>query len=410
MGPLPNWRKPAKPRAAMTDEMENKALLPGGLHDLLPPRAAQESSTIAGIMDVFGSFGYLQVKPPMVEFESTLAGNGENGGGSLAGQMFRLMDPVSQRMMAVRADITLQVARIAGTRLVEEPRPLRLSYAGQILRVRGNQMRPERQFAQVGVELIGPDDVNADIEVIILAAEALRAAGISEPTIDINSPALVTNVIASIDLDVPATTDLRASLDRKDSDATEDILRQHGVLFTDNAKALCAMIETVGPAEDVADILESIVLPAGAKDEVARLVEVVGRLRSALPNLSLTLDPVEYRGFEYQTGVSFTVFAEGVRGELARGGRYVTEAGESATGVSLYMDSILRALPEAEPDIRLYLPSGTTFSQGKALREDGWATVSGLQYVTDIESEARRLECSHYLVDDTPVAVSAPGN
>ena len=140
------------------------------------------------------------------------------------------------------------------------------------------------------------------------------------------------------------------------------------------------------------------------------LLDMPGRLRSALPDLSLTLDPVEYRGFEYQTGVSFTVFAEGVRGELARGGRYVTEAGESATGVSLYMDSILRALPEAEPDIRLYLPSGTTFSQGKALREDGWATVSGLQYVTDIEIEARRLECSHYLVDDTPVAVSDLGN
>ena len=136
-------------------------------------------------------------------------------------------------------------------------------------------MRPERQFAQVGVELIGPDDVNADIEVVILAAEALRAAGISEPTIDINSPALVTNVLAGIELDTQATADLRASLDRKDSDATEDILRQHGVLFTDSAKALCAMIETVGPAEDVADVLKSIDLPAGAKDEVARLAAVV---------------------------------------------------------------------------------------------------------------------------------------
>ena len=394
----------------MTDEIENKALLPAGLHDLLPPRAAQESSTIAGIMDVFESFGYLQIKPPMVEFESTLAGNGANGGGSLAGQMFRLMDPVSQRMMAVRADITLQVARIAGSRLVEEARPLRLSYAGQILRVRGNQMRPERQFAQVGVELIGPDDVNADIEVVILAAEALRAAGISEPTIDINSPALVTNVLAGIELDTQATADLRASLDRKDSDATEDILRQHGVLFSDSAKALCAMIETVGPAEDVADVLKSIDLPAGAKDEVARLAAVVAGVRSALPDLSMTLDPVEYRGFEYQTGVSFTVFAEGVRGELARGGRYITEAGESATGVSLYMDSILRALPDAEPETRLYLPAGTTFARGQALRADGWATVAGLQDVKDSEIEARRLECSHYLVDDKPVAIDDPGN
>ena len=389
----------------MTDSSENKALLPAGLHDLLPPRAAQESATIAGIMDVFNSCGYEQVKPPLVEFESTLAGNGANGGGSLAGQMFRLMDPASQRMMAVRADITLQVARIAGTRMVDVPRPVRLSYAGQILRVRGNQLRPERQFAQVGVELIGLDDVAADVEVIILAAEGLRAAGISEPTIDINSPALVANILSGIDLDDSAVSDLRESLDRKDAGATKEILRAQGVLLSDSGKALCALIRTVGPADQVIEELKSIDLPDGARAEVQRLTDVVMGVSTALPNLSLTLDPVEYRGFEYQTGVSFTVFAEGVRGELARGGRYITESGEAATGVSLYMDTILRALPEATPVSRLYLPTGTAFSVGQAQRADGWITVAALGDVQDAAAEATRLACSHILINDKPVAV-----
>ena len=389
----------------MTDSSENKALLPAGLHDLLPPRAAQESATIAGIMDVFNSCGYEQVKPPLVEFESTLAGNGANGGGSLAGQMFRLMDPVSQRMMAVRADITLQVARIAGTRMVDVPRPVRLSYAGQILRVRGNQLRPERQFAQVGVEVIGLDDVAADVEVIILAAEGLRAAGISEPTIDINSPALVANILSGIDLDDSAVSDLRESLDRKDAGATEEILRAQGVLLSDSGKALCALIRTVGPADQVIEELKSIDLPDGARAEVQRLTDVVMGVSTALPNLSLTLDPVEYRGFEYQTGVSFTVFAEGVRGELGRGGRYITESGEAATGVSLYMDTILRALPEATPVSRLYLPTGTAFSVGQAQHADGWITVAALGDVQDAAAEATRLGCSHILINDKPVAV-----
>jgi len=388
----------------MSDETENKALLPAGLHDLLPPRAGQEASAIAAILRVFGASGYEQVKPPLVEFESTLAGNGANGGGSLAGQMFRLMDPVSQRMMAVRADITLQVARIAGTRLADMPRPLRLSYAGQILRVRGNQLRPERQFAQVGVELIGPDSVAADVEVIVLAAEGLNAAGIAEPVIDINSPALVAHVLAGIDLDAAAVSDLRASLDRKDLGATEDILRRAGTSFSDNAKALCAMIESVGPAEEVVEELMLIDLPADARSEVLRLAAVVSGVRAALPEISLTLDPVEYRGFEYQTGVSFTVFAEGVRGELARGGRYITDSGESAAGVSLYMDSVMRALPDAESVSRLYLPSDTPIAIGKAWRADGWVTVAGLQDVADTAAEARRLGCSHYLHGDKPVA------
>ncbi len=389
----------------MTDSSENKALLPAGLHDLLPPRAAQESATIAGIMDVFNSCGYEQVKPPLVEFESTLVGNGANGGGSLAGQMFRLMDPASQRMMAVRADITLQVARIAGTRMVDVPRPVRLSYAGQILRVRGNQLRPERQFAQVGVELIGLDDVAADVEVIILAAEGLRAAGISEPTIDINSPALVANILSGIDLDDSAVSDLRESLDRKDAGATEEILRAQGVLLSDSGKALCALIRTVGPADQVIEELKSIDLPDGARAEVQRLTDVVLGVSTASPDLSLALDPVEYRGFEYQTGVSFTVFAEGVRGELARGGRYITESGEAATGVSLYMDTILRALPEATPVSRLYLPTGTAFSVGQAQRADGWITVAALGDVQNAAAEATRLGCSHILINDKPVAV-----
>lgn len=386
----------------MTDSVENRALLPAGLHDLLPPRAEQEAATISGIMDGFRGCGYEQVKPPLVEFESTLAGNGTNGGGSLAGQMFRLMDPVSQRMMAVRADITLQVARIAETRLGDEPRPLRLSYAGQILRVRGNQLRPERQFAQVGLELIGAEDVGADVEVIALAAEALLAAGVPRPTVDLNSPALVANILAQIDLDEATAGDLRAALDRKDEDATGDILRGNGVAFSDAAKALCALIETVGPADEVIAELLDLALPPAARAEVERLEQVVAGIRAAMPDLPLTLDPVEYRGFEYHTGVSFTLFAEGVRGELGRGGRYITGAGEAATGVSLYMDSILRALPAPERGERLYLPEGTSFRDGARFRADGWTTVAAVTPAADAAAEAKRLGCSHLLVDGAP--------
>ena len=95
----------------------------------------------------------------------------------------------------------------------------------------------------------------------------------------------------------------------------------------------------------------------------------------------------------------------GVRGELARGGRYITESGEAATGVSLYMDTILRALPEATPVSRLYLPTGTAFSVGQAQRADGWITVAALGDVQDAAAEATRLACSHILINDKPVAV-----
>ena len=119
------------------------ALLPAGLMDVLPPAAAFEARTVERLIRYCESFGYERVKPPLIEFEETmLAGSGA----ALAAETFRLMDPISQRMLALRPDMTMQVARIASSRLAHRPRPLRLGYAGQVVRVRGTQRRPERQF------------------------------------------------------------------------------------------------------------------------------------------------------------------------------------------------------------------------------------------------------------------------
>ena len=129
------------------------ALLPAGLRDLLPPDAETEASAVEALMDVFAAHGYQRVKPPLLEFEdSLLAGSGS----AVAEQTFRLMDPDSQRMMGLRADTTPQVARIATTRLANAPRPLRLSYAGQCLRVRGSQIAPDRQIASGGDRIDRP--------------------------------------------------------------------------------------------------------------------------------------------------------------------------------------------------------------------------------------------------------------
>ena len=159
----------------MTDDLPNhRALLPAGLRDLLPPDAETEAAAVEALMEVFAAHGYQRVKPPLLEFEdSLLAGSGA----AVAEQTFRLMDPDSQRMMGLRADTTPQVARIATTRLASAPRPLRLSYAGQCLRVRGTQLAPDRQIAQAGIELIGRDSPAADAEIVLVGAEALAAVG-----------------------------------------------------------------------------------------------------------------------------------------------------------------------------------------------------------------------------------------
>jgi len=155
------------------NDAPHAALLPTGLYDLLPPEAELEAEVTQRLMAVLTSHGYQRVKPPLVEFEDTLL---SGAGAAMANETFRTMDPTSHRMVGVRADMTPQVARIAATRLAHYPRPLRLSYAGQVLRVKGTEVRPERQIGQAGAELIGAGGPGADVEVIAVAAEALAFA------------------------------------------------------------------------------------------------------------------------------------------------------------------------------------------------------------------------------------------
>ncbi|MEE8272556.1 MAG: ATP phosphoribosyltransferase regulatory subunit [Alphaproteobacteria bacterium] len=372
------------------NDLPHKALLPAGFHDVLPPDAGHEAAVVERLMAVLASHGYARVKPPLVEFEETLLGG---VGTAMAKETFRLMDPISQRMMAVRADMTLQIARIADSRLGSAPRPLRLGYAGQVLRVKGSQLRPERQFAQVGAELIGTAEPAADVEVAALAATALRAVGAANLSIDLKSPVLVTALLDEMPPPADRAAPLRHALDRKDAAMV-------GEIGGAAAPPLAALMAATGRAVDALPALERLKLPGAAAAERDRLVEVARLVADAAPDLVVTVDPVEHRGFEYHIGVSFTLFARGVRGELGRGGRYRTGTGGSpATGVTLFMDSVLRALPPPATPDRLYLPFGTARGDADRWRGDGWVTVAGLAPAADAAAEARRLGCSHVLAD-----------
>lgn len=382
-------------------ELQNPALLPGGLRDVLPPDAAFEASVIETLIACFSSHGYQRVRTPMVEFEDGLL---SGPGASMSSETFRLMDPLSQRMMGVRADITPQIARIAATRLKGAPRPLRLSYAGEVMRVRGTQLRPERQIGQVGVELIGAHTARADAEVVLLAAEALAAIGVPGISVDLTIPLLVPSVIAGLTLDEDDSRALRAALDRKDAAAV-------AALAGPMAKPLAALLEAGGPAAGAVTALARLDLPAAAASERARLTEVVEIISARAPDLTLTVDPVENRGFAYQNGISFTIFHPGMREELGVGGRYVVENGaaeavEPATGVTLYMYAITRVLPEPRAEPSVYLPVETPGEDGRRLRAEGWRTVAGLVSVPDDLAEARRLGCSHLLQGGTVVEVA----
>jgi ATP phosphoribosyltransferase regulatory subunit len=305
-------------------------------------------------------------------------------------------------MIALRADMTTQIARIAGTRLANTPRPLRLCYAGEALRVKGSDMQPERQIGQVGAELIGSDAIAADIEAVTLAAAALSSLGIDGLSVDLTLPTLVPAVCRAAGISGAALDELRRALDHKDSAAVKAAGKAETLL----QKLLAA----AGAAAPALKAIATLDLAPEAAAERARLVAVAEQLAKAMPSLAITIDPVESRGFEYHTGVSFSFFARGVKTALGRGGRYRTGngaagAGEDATGFTLYTEAVLEAMTPHRPAPRLYVPAGSDAAPAARWRSQGYVTVAGLVPAKDAAAEARRLGCSHVLDGEKAVSV-----
>ncbi|GGI77311.1 ATP phosphoribosyltransferase regulatory subunit [Polymorphobacter multimanifer] len=340
-------------------------LLPEGLRDRLPPAAEAQATLTATMMAVFAAHGHERVSPPLVEYEESL---GSRLASAQRRELLRFTDPVSQHTLALRSDITGQVGRIAVTRMAAAPRPLRLSYAGPVLRVRGSQLAPERQSQQIGAELIGLDSPAAARAMLALAVEALLAAGVPDLSIDLTLPTLVADLHAA---GLPAGTadlpTLQALLDGKDAAS----LRAHG------ASAYEPLIAAAGPADAALARLAALPLPAGRLDAVAAVVAALAPL-----DISVTLDPTERHGFEYQSWLGFSLFGAGLPFEIGRGGSYTLlhpdGTPEAALGFSLYIDSLVEAGLGTTARPRVFLALGTPQAEGEALRAQGFITIAAL--------------------------------
>ncbi len=377
----------------LADAPANPALLPAGLRDMLPPDAETEAAAVECVMAAFTAHGYERIKPPLIEFEDGLLAG---FGGVTSDQIFRLMDPDSHRMMGVRADITPQVARIATTRLRAAPRPLRLCYAGQCLRVRGSQIAPDRQISQAGIELIGCDSLAADAEMVLVAAEALAALGLTKVSFDLTLPRLASTLLEETGFTGPARQALLRALDRKDMAS----VLQHGGQV---AETLSILLLTAGLAGPALERLESVTLPPLSAALCRRLSETVRTIQARAPSIKLTIDPLEFRDLPYHTGVCTAVYAPGRHEVLGRGGRYLSGEDEPATGITLYPDAILRACTLPPPRPRVFVPVGEPYEAAARLRAEGHVTVSALDPVTDPAAEAARLHCTHILRDGAAI-------
>ncbi len=347
------------------------ALLPTGFRDRLPPEADASARLVRAILDTVSAYGYERVQPPLAEFEASLT----DAIGASSRDLLRFVDPISGETMAVRNDITGQVGRIAKTRMAHHPRPLRLSYGGQVVKLRATQLRPEREMLQVGAELIGLDNVAAASEVIRVAIEALRSAGVKDITIDLTLPDAIDALAPEGDI-----VALKADLDAKDAAAVPEAFRP--------------LIAAAGPFREALERLRAF----DALGKLTSRIEALETIVAGLPtDIIVTLDPTERHGFEYQTWLGFSVFAAGASGEIGRGGSYQI-GDEHAVGFSAYIDPLIDAGLAQPERRRLFLPLGTNAGKASQLRAQGWVTVAALS----AEDSAEAQICTHVLRDGAP--------
>ncbi len=359
-------------------------LLPEGLEDRLPAEAKAVSRALRRILDVMDAHGYDRVGPPLVEFEKSLAGRMAGGNdGATARRMFRFVDPVSLRMLAVRSDMTPQVGRIAATGLAGAARPLRLCYGGEVALVRADQLDPARQRLQLGAELIGSDTVAAAAEMVALAIEALEGAGATGISVDFTLPDLV-DILSdkAMPLAPEHIAQVRRELDTKDAG---------GLAQVPGGPAYMPLLYATGPFDQAIARLFEIDAGGALASRIAGLKQIAERVAGTA---RLTLDPTERHGFEYQSWFGFTIYADGVRGAVGRGGTYaIGGTGEPATGFSLYIDGLIGAVDAAPAGDILFLPLGHDGDIAARLRAIGWRTRAALS----ADDDARAMGCTHQL-------------
>jgi len=337
----------------------SRPLLPSGLADVLPPLAAAEFRMIHHFLKNFMAFGYQPVIPPLAEYTTTmLGGQGE----ATSHHIFRFADPLSPQILALRADMTGQIARIADTSLGKEKRPLRLCYAGYTLRTSPEALKSRRQHTQVGLERFGDASTRGTAEILAIAVQALSSTGLEGLTIDLHFPAIIPSLLDELHaVKHPA---IRDAVRLKDTAR----LRQLG------ADRIAEIIELSGPATTVLKQLEAI-KQKDVQHAVRNLTELCDELAKLKLPVHCNIDMLDLSGYGYYTGVGYALYWNGGNLEVGRGGCYRTDGGEQAVGFTLYINDLLALLPTEAPTPIAEIPYGTPLEEVLKKQRDGFVTV-----------------------------------
>ena len=372
-------------------------LLPEYIQDILPDEAWRIERMRTDVLHLLRLSGYQLVSPPMLEYVESLL---INDSPDMDLRTFKLIDQLSGRTLALRADITPQAARI-DAHLLNRQGVTRLCYAGSVLHTQPAGLMRTREQLQVGAELYGHAGLESDLEVQRLMLQALGLLGIQGVHVDIGHVALFRALVKQATIAPELEAALFQALQNKDVPALQLLVTE---LTPQMQKSLLALPQLYGGAE----VIERARAILPDTPEVTLALNELEQAAAALQPLahSVGIDLGELRGYHYHSGMVFAAYHPGSHDAIALGGRY-DDVGKSfgrarpATGFSMDLRQLHSLVPPQEQTKAILAPhlnnrNDVALQQKIAqLRAQGEAVVVDLQAKPTLRSE---LNCDRELV------------
>ncbi|MBN8503813.1 MAG: ATP phosphoribosyltransferase regulatory subunit [Burkholderiales bacterium] len=372
--------------------MSSAWLLPEHFADVLPAQARRIEELRRQLLDLASCHGFELVMPPLVEhLDSLLSGNGE----AQNLRTFKLVDQLSGLSLGVRADTTPQVARI-DAHLLNRQGVTRLCYCGPVVHALPTHPLASREPLQFGVEVYGHAGLEADLEVLELALQALKQLGLPEPLVEL-SDARCARALLPVDVDSSVLHALRARNPEALAQAAAGLPHRD---------ALCALLDLEGGAEVLDRAAQCLPDLPSIQTALQDLKWLALQLQVAHPGLRLGVDLAAVAGNGYYTGVCFNAYVPGPNEALLRGGRY-DEVGAAfgrrrpAVGFSLDLKNAVEALPPKALRAAIRAPWGEDAALRERVRELRAAGETVVWQLPGHEDEAEEYACDRELVRGT---------
>lgn len=369
-------------------------LLPENIADVLPSEARKTEELRRAILDRFRAYGYELVMPPLLEYLDSLLPVASH---DMDLRMFKLVDQLSGRTLGLRADTTVQVARI-DAHLLNRPSVTRLCYAGSVLHTRPSGLHATREPYQIGAEIYGHAGLEADAEIQELALATLSLAGFDKVRLDLCHVGIFGALVAMDAAAQKRRSEIYTLLRGKD---VAGLRAATAALAPAVRAALLALPSLYGDSQVLQEARR--VLPA--EPAITRALDELKALADLAPAGSVTIDLADLAGYEYESGAMFSIYVPGLPNAVARGGRYdhVGEAfgrARPATGFSVDLRELARLMPSAAPRAAIRAPWGRDAGLREmiaVLRDAGEIVIQSLP---GHENDQDEFECDRAIVPE----------